>query len=420
MVHRLTTLATVTAFVSAIGTPAVAQERRPSQTANTAATTSTAQAAQGRAAARDRRRGQAQATTQTTASTPSSTQATTQNTQPAGGAAQPSTPTAQPTEGRTAGRGRRRGQATPTTQATTPTTQPAEDPTVTEARREYDLGRQALTANQPEEALRHFQRAYELRANPVVWVAIAQSQVQLGRIADAIATFERYLRERPDAPDRTQIEQQLAELRRRPATVHVESNPPGARISIDGRDTGQVTPADVPAEPGRHTVRLELAGYTAHSQEIDTAPGGRTEVRGDLTAETTTPAMASLQPEAAVPATEERAARRVSPVVWVATSVAGAGLVAGTVLGFLALGELSEYNALPPGDPRLREIRDRGENYALLSDVSFGVSVLGAAVAAVVYFSSRSEPVEPPRAALRAPHTRPGVHIAPAGLVVTF
>jgi hypothetical protein len=335
MVRRLTTIATLTAFVSTLTTPAFAQRRRP-----------------------------------------------------------------------------------PRGQQAQPTPQP-EDPTIAEARREYDQGRQLLLNNQPAEALPHFERAYQLRSNPIVLLPIAQSQVALGRIADAIATYERYLRERADAPDRAQIEQQLAELRRRPATVHVESTPPGGRIVIDGRDTGQVTPADVPVDPGHHAVRIELSGHTAHASEFDAPPGGRVEVTGTLAAEapsTPTPPPETTPPPEATPPPAPPEERRTSPAVWVAAGLTGAGVVAGTVFGFMALGELSEFNARPSV-----EVRDRGETYALLSDISFGVAVLSAAVGAVVFFSDRGESAEPARAALRLRSSQqPRLRVAPAGFVLTF
>jgi hypothetical protein len=51
-------------------------------------------------------------------------------------------------------------------------------------------------------------------------------------------------------------------LRQQKARIRVESTPPGARISLDGRPTGRVTPATVEGlEPGRaYQLRLDLHG----------------------------------------------------------------------------------------------------------------------------------------------------------------
>ena len=166
---------------------------------------------------------------------------------------------------------RRRPAATPASPA--PSAAPAApvvDPSIAEARREYDGGRQAMDAHRYDEALRHFQRAYELRSNPVVLLPISQAQIQLNHFGDAIATLERYLHDRADAPDRVQVQAQIADLRQRQSTLHIVSTPAGGHISVDGTDTTQATPADVRVDPGHHAIRIELAGYVAASREIDT------------------------------------------------------------------------------------------------------------------------------------------------------
>jgi hypothetical protein len=52
---------------------------------------------------------------------------------------------------------------------------------------------------------------------------------------------------------------QLAQLT---ATVAVSSEPAGAAVFLDGRDTGRVTPAQIPVDkPGSHTVLVRKQGY---------------------------------------------------------------------------------------------------------------------------------------------------------------
>jgi len=53
-------------------------------------------------------------------------------------------------------------------------------------------------------------------------------------------------------------------------SVRVESHPPGARILIDGRDTGLVTPADVDlsTKSDRYDVCVEKAGYNSITSEL--------------------------------------------------------------------------------------------------------------------------------------------------------
>jgi hypothetical protein len=48
----------------------------------------------------------------------------------------------------------------------------------------------------------------------------------------------------------------------------VNSNPPGT-LFIDGRDMGSVPVIEEPVSAGRHTIRVERAGYKTKTEVID-------------------------------------------------------------------------------------------------------------------------------------------------------
>lgn len=56
------------------------------------------------------------------------------------------------------------------------------------------------------------------------------------------------------------------------ATVTVKSNPDNAEVSIDGNFMGN-TPASLKLGPGKHTVKVSLAGYKDWSREITVSAG---------------------------------------------------------------------------------------------------------------------------------------------------
>jgi hypothetical protein len=67
-----------------------------------------------------------------------------------------------------------------------------------------------------------------------------------------------------------------------PAGVSISSIPAGASISVDDRETGLVTPAEVTAlAPGAHSFKLELPGYLPTEQAM-TIAAGTTLVLSDL------------------------------------------------------------------------------------------------------------------------------------------
>jgi len=50
--------------------------------------------------------------------------------------------------------------------------------------------------------------------------------------------------------------------------VSVNSNPPGT-LFIDGRDLGSVPVIEEPVSAGRHTIRVERAGFKTKSETVD-------------------------------------------------------------------------------------------------------------------------------------------------------
>jgi hypothetical protein len=57
------------------------------------------------------------------------------------------------------------------------------------------------------------------------------------------------------------------------AVAAIASEPLGAAIVIDGRDTGKITPARVQVGPGNHSLTLRKAGYLPTSASMSLNPG---------------------------------------------------------------------------------------------------------------------------------------------------
>ena len=260
------------------------------------------------------------------------------------------------------------------------------------ARTAYASGQELFRAGSFAEAQAQFEAAFTAIPNPVVLLSVAECQERQNLVPDAVATLERYLAARADAPDRAAIEQRVAGLRARPATLAVSSTPSGAAVSVDGQDTGRTTPAEVTVAPGDHTIALTLAGYEAGSEHVSVTFGVRQEVSATLTA---TPGGSSEdeifgsggthegEGEGEPPPPPPPPSHGVGAPVWIAAGVGGAALVTGTVLGFLALDKQSEFNAMPT-----QAAADDGKMLALFADVGFGVAAAGIITAIVLYATS--------------------------------
>jgi hypothetical protein len=59
------------------------------------------------------------------------------------------------------------------------------------------------------------------------------------------------------------------------ATLHVTSDPPGARVVLDGRPSGRVTPTVLDGlAPGRHSLLLQKDGFEPFETTVDLTAGG--------------------------------------------------------------------------------------------------------------------------------------------------
>lgn len=101
----------------------------------------------------------------------------------------------------------------------------------------YDLG-------EFEKALTTFQQAYELYPDPDILYNIAQSHRKLGQHEKAIETYKAYLRNKPDAPDRGEVAEQINEL-----TAVIESQKRAREKPPEGTRAPAAAEAERPQVP---------------------------------------------------------------------------------------------------------------------------------------------------------------------------
>ncbi len=109
----------------------------------------------------------------------------------------------------------------------------------------YQAGASYFAEARYEDALREFNEAYRLSKRPPLLFNISLCQERVGRLDDAVASLERYLKEDPAISDRSVVEARLHNLREQKvrADAAKEPAPPPA-------------PAPPPVEPARPRRRL--------------------------------------------------------------------------------------------------------------------------------------------------------------------
>jgi tetratricopeptide (TPR) repeat protein len=139
---------------------------------------------------------------------------------------------------------------------------PVDPETRAEAKREYENGRLKFDLGKFDEAVESFQRAYELVDDPIILYNIGQSYRLGQNHSRALLFYKSYLRRRPDAPNRTEVERRITELtelleeqKKHETEVHPEPRP-------EPKPKPQLEPKPEPRpEPASH--RRTLIGVGA-------------------------------------------------------------------------------------------------------------------------------------------------------------
>ncbi|MEZ4265613.1 MAG: PEGA domain-containing protein [Myxococcota bacterium] len=164
---------------------------------------------------------------------------------------------------------------------------PPASATVEDETAAHELYQQAaddFEARDYEAAAEKLTRAYALFPKPIILIKKGEALEQLGRVEEA------YELVRDVVPDDKRMEPKLrallARLERvleRPIKVSILSGSiTGAKIIIDGQDTGQVTPTVLDVPRGNHDLRLEKLGYQTYSRSIEAKGVDIVVVEGQL------------------------------------------------------------------------------------------------------------------------------------------
>lgn len=144
------------------------------------------------------------------------------------------------------------------------------------AREAFERGIAALEAQRYVDALAAFEESYRLRPSPVALYNVAVAQRGLGRIRDAIGTFERYLASPERGIDRARLQSIRAELdalRTQVVSLRLTVTPANATLLVDGRPMGEQRDEALQLDPGRHVIEVSAEGYRTSRREVELRPG---------------------------------------------------------------------------------------------------------------------------------------------------
>jgi len=134
-------------------------------------------------------------------------------------------------------------------------------------------------------ALEKFTAAYQIFPSPKLWFNIGQANRDLGRPVEAVAAFDRFLREAGDAPPETLAEarRSAAELKTKLGQIQVICATDGAEVTVDGKQVGSTPLGEmVWTTPGRHQVAVQREGFSPAIEDVAVLAGKASAVNFEL------------------------------------------------------------------------------------------------------------------------------------------
>lgn len=126
----------------------------------------------------------------------------------------------------------------------------------------YEEGSRAYKDGQYQKAVELFLSAYELSHAPAILFNVAQAYRLAGACERALSYYRRSLEEEPDAANRAEVEERIAEMERcadQPAETDAAAGtqPPAATSDLGGGEPGRLT-APAPERPSPYRPVLPL------------------------------------------------------------------------------------------------------------------------------------------------------------------
>lgn len=153
-----------------------------------------------------------------------------------------------------------------------------------DAARELDQqGVRAFREGRYSDAIRFFRAAYRLGGPSSELWNVARSRERMDDAESAADAIAQYLAQRDLTPqDRGEADRELQALRARPSILTVITVPPGAVVTVDGKQTAGPTPVSLEVRPGPHTLAVHHDGYAIETRPLESRFGRAVIVWLDL------------------------------------------------------------------------------------------------------------------------------------------
>jgi hypothetical protein len=294
------------------------------------------------------------------------------------------------------------------------------------ARSLMDKGDKAFDSKDYAAALKSYLAAHAIMKVPTTGIEVARAQIALGHLLDGRETALGVSRSQPTpnepkafAKARAEAGELAQSLVARIPSVEVKvSGPPenaAIRVVIDGTELpAAASTAPRKVDPGQHTVEVSAPGFATATEKVDVSEGENRVVELTLSPEsgggagaggTQTPANDAL---VTGDSGTSDGGGGVPALAYVGFGLGVVGIAVGSVTGLMSLSKASsaeERCVDKRCPPEAQDDIDSSKSMALISNIGFGVGIVGIGVGVVALLSSggKEEGPPPPAAARFTP-----------------
>ena len=264
----------------------------------------------------------------------------------------------------------------------------AAKPDLNEAKKRYAAGEKKFKAADYAGALDDFQAADAIKPTPQSARYIGLTQDKLGKYAEAVTAYDRFLADVPKTMTKEGDETKAreAEIKAMPGKVHVDATPQNAQVAVAGKPAVPA-PADLELAPGKYQFHVSADGYSAADRDVEVTFASTQQLKVDLEpapappppvpVAVVAPPQAAPPPPAPVP---QEPKSKLPAYITGGLAIVAAGV--GTVFGVMAISDKSDFDKNPTSSTA-----DDGENHALIADMAFGVAITFGVTSAVLFLT---------------------------------
>jgi len=286
----------------------------------------------------------------------------------------------------------------------------------------FDKGVTDMQAGRFDSGCPAIEESQRMDPHPGTLFTLAECQAKWGKVASAVAHYQDYVAVVPRLPTDQQARHrervamanaQLAKLKPIVPTLTLvlpASAPPGTTVTRNGvLLQGAALGLALPVDPGEYAIVTHLPSGEERSIKLKLALSEAKRVALELPATAPGPAAASTpaespnaapsaeKPAEGAPPTQASGSGRSRAPAYVAGGIGVAGVVLGSVTGILVLGKAStvknDCNGTTCSSATGVNAADSGKSLAWVSDIGFGVGIVGLTTAAILLLSQpKAEP----------------------------